>query len=38
MRYTNIIAMKDIIMLRKTRKKEKLSEDTADTNALAEVA
>ena len=38
MRHTNIITMKDVIILKKTKKKEKLSESLADTTALAEVA
>ena len=37
-RHTNIIAMKDVIMLEKTREKEKLSKSTADIIALAEMA
>lgn len=37
-RNTNIIAMKNIIILEKAREKEKLSEDTANTTALVEVA
>ena len=36
--YTNIIAMKDIISEKKVKEKEKLLENIADTNALAEVA
>ena len=38
MRHTNIIAMKDVIPSKNTREKEKLSEDSADTAAPAEVA
>ena len=37
-RHTNIIAMKEIIILEKTREKEKLSEGPADTTAPAKVA
>ena len=38
MRYTNIIAMKDVIIWKKTKEKEKLSKGLADTTAPAEVA
>ena len=37
MRYTNIIAIKDVIILEKTREKI-LSEDLADTTAPVEMA
>ena len=37
-RHTNVIAMKDVIILEKTMKKEKLSEGSTDITALAEVA
>ena len=37
-RHTNIIAMKNGIILKKIRKKEKLSKGPADTTATAEVA
>lgn len=36
--YTNIIAIKDIIVLEKTRKEVELLEDIANTTALAKVA
>ena len=36
--HTNIIAIKDVIIKEKGRKKEGLSEDIADTTAPAEVA
>ena len=36
--YTNIIALKDVIILEKIREKEKLSEGPADTTTPAEVA
>ena len=38
MRHTNIIAMKDVIILEKTRKKEKLSEGLTNITAPAKVA
>ena len=37
-RHTNIIAMKDVIILEKTRGKKKLSKGPADTIALAKMA
>ena len=36
--HTNIIAMKDVIILEKTKEKEKLLEGCTDTTGLAEVA
>lgn len=36
--YTNIIAIKDLIILNKIRKKEKLSVSITDTIMLAEIA
>lgn len=36
--HTNIVAMKDVIILEKSRKKEKLSEDIMNTNVPTEVA
>ena len=38
MQHTNIIAMKDVIILKKTKEKEKMSKGFANTTALAEVA
>ena len=37
-RHTNIIVMKDVIILEKARKEEMLSEDIADTTMQAKVA
>ena len=38
MQHSNIIVMKNGIILEKTREKEKLSEDLADRSVLAELA
>lgn len=38
MHYTNIIEIKDVVILEKTKKKKKLLEDIAITTAMVEVA
>lgn len=38
MRHTNIIVIKNIIILKKVREKEKLSENIADITVLAKMA
>ena len=38
LRYTNIIAIKDVIIIEKAKEKEKLSKSIADITTLAKVA
>ena len=37
-RYINIIEMKNVVMLKKSKEKEKLSESIVDTIALVDIA